>query len=95
LITIDPVGSGKEMINSIRNNCIVWVDVNVQSSSWFNLSNIAAEVGGRWDDAPKGVATFYIEAPINHERFSQLMNYPGEGGETVIMILERYRASAR
>jgi pimeloyl-ACP methyl ester carboxylesterase len=95
LVTIDPVGSGKDMINSIRGNCTTWVDVNARPSGWFNLSNIAAGVGQAWNEDPKGIATFYIEAPFNHEEFSNLMTWPDSDGQTAAMILARCRTAAR
>jgi len=95
LVTVDPVGSGQYMINAIKGNCTVWVDVNAQPSGWFNLSNIAAGVGQAWNKEPRGIANFYIEAPFNHEEFSNLMNSPDSDGHTAAMILAHYCTTTR
>jgi pimeloyl-ACP methyl ester carboxylesterase len=96
LVTIDPVGhTSKNTMQLIKGNCTVWVDVNAKPEGRDNLSDALARVGSRWGDDPKGIATFYIEAPFDHERFTNLMNSPEKNGQTAAMILEQYSAAAR
>jgi pimeloyl-ACP methyl ester carboxylesterase len=95
LITIDPVGhTGSDTMRLIRDNCTVWVDVYAKPNGSGDPSQPLAWIGSRWRDEPKDIANFYIEAPFDHEEFSNLMSYPGPNGLTAGMILECYRAAA-
>src|ERR1700728_888971 len=54
LVTIDPVGhTGTGTMNLMKGNCTVWVDVNAVPEWHGGLSNLAAGIGGAWNEKPK------------------------------------------
>lgn len=90
LVTVDPVGhTGRSAYQLMKANASTWVDVNAKPPGWANLSNWIAGIGNSWGDDVKDLATYYIEAPYNHEQFSQLMIAQGDVGVSAASVLDR------
>jgi hypothetical protein len=59
--------------------------VNATGSSSFQLSNLIAGLGGSWDYAPMGHTDEFINVPVPHVNFRDMMSAALSNGQTVFL----------
>ncbi len=58
-----------------------WINVNATPKGFNKLhpSNIIANAGGKWGNAPRGFADRHYPVKVNHADFRAMMQYKGAG----------------
>lgn len=72
LTTVDPVSRIKPDFKKLRCSVGTWRNVNASPSQGDRTDTIAWW-GGKWGRGPRGIATSYAEANVNHGDFGGLM----------------------
>ncbi len=85
LVTVDPVGRGTSsgFFERVRQGTRRWINVNATGGSSFQRSNIWAGLGGSWNYAPMGHADDFINAPVPHIEFAEMMDRSLANGRSI------------
>ena len=76
LITIDPVSrTDPPSMKNVQNNSGTWINVYANSTNpgFLNLGNVAAHIGGKWENDPQGYATNNYMVDMNHANVSTVL----------------------
>lgn len=73
LTTLDPVRRIKPDFDKLACSVGTWRNVNAAPSQRDRTDTIAW-LGGKWGAGPRGIATSYAEANVNHGDFDGLMS---------------------
>ncbi len=88
LVTIDPVGRDHPAYSLIRQSVKLWINVNATgnpNSSVFDdiiNGNLAAALGGAWNDDPDGHAHIHYPIPLDHGQFGSMMRTRPSSGKS-------------
>jgi pimeloyl-ACP methyl ester carboxylesterase len=80
LITVDPVGRGlsDEFFRRVRAGSREWV--NIRAGGAGSPSDVIAAVGGTYGEGPRRHATQFIDAPLGHGNFNDLLRHADPSG---------------
>ncbi|PZP42246.1 MAG: hypothetical protein DI601_18820 [Azospirillum brasilense] len=75
LVTIDPVGSGRDaaFLAWARKGAGHWMNVNAAGGGPLDFSNMVAGIGGAYNERPRGYADVHLNANASHGSFQTMM----------------------
>jgi pimeloyl-ACP methyl ester carboxylesterase len=89
LVTLDPVGwfqrsARPDFYENVRAGTARWINVNATGGSSLEPSNFIAGLGGAWNYGPVGRADEFINAPVPHVAFGDMMASPTASGRSIL-----------
>ena len=84
LVTVDPVGRGlsEGFMRRVRAGSREWINIRATGGGWFDQSNIIAALGGPYGAMPQRFATQYLEAPVAHAEFRDMLRAARNGEQS-------------
>ena len=77
LITVDPVSWFPPDFGQVKSSVGQWVNVNAvgheDNFAGFRNGNVAAGIGGAWNESPKDFTSEFLNSPVPHWNFDAMM----------------------
>lgn len=61
-----------------------WINLNATGGGMMERSNIIAGVGGAWNYGPLGRADEFVNVPVPHIAFGDMLRSPTASGRSVL-----------